>query len=557
MYALTGAPMPDPAYDFRLVLNGKYPNSFCQRLPFKYETLREVLTFLHRNGFIATWDLKAGYFHVLIHPRFRTYFGFQAEGVYYHYNAVPFGWSEACLVYTTVMQEIAMEIRARKTPLSSYLDDGFTADNSKAQCLRAIICIVKLITLLGGTFSYGKCEFVPRQIGGWLGFLVDSRSESFTVAQSKLDKVASALRELLAAHTVTPRQLASVAGKLIALSPAITAASLYSRPLFEAIKGTISWDVVFPSPQAVKQTAQLFLDNLEKWNGRRWFPRPVVLEAGSDALDFGFGGSLQMQGSPPRLISGQLSLEEMSMSSTAKEMVAFFRVLKTAVQMEPEGLRDSAVLIRGDNQGAVSALNSFRSPAHDVNAALQKIFVLSYEHNFDVMAEWRPRDLMALKDELSKIPDSSDWGLIKPEFRRICKEFGVKPTIDLFASSTWHQAPAFITGSYAPGALGVNALRIDWSELVPEGTFAWAFPPVRHIQQVLQLTREYRTNLLLVVPEREATNWWVALQQMRASARIEGPVEIPRSTDMCKPSKRVPSGTANPALYKLRVFKIQ
>lgn len=64
----------------RLVLNGKYPNSFCKHLPFKYETLRDVLTFLHKNGFIATWDLKAGYFHVLIHPRFRTYLGFNRKG---------------------------------------------------------------------------------------------------------------------------------------------------------------------------------------------------------------------------------------------------------------------------------------------------------------------------------------------------------------------------------------------------------------------------------------------------------------------------------------------
>jgi hypothetical protein len=188
----------------RLVLNGKYPNAFCQHLPFKYETLREVLTFLHRNGFIATWDLKAGYFHLLIHPRFWTYFGFQSDGVYYHYNAVCFGWSEACLVYTTVMQEVAMEIRIRKTPLSSYMDDGFTADDLETQCLRAIVCIIKLITLLGSTFSLGKCEFFPRQVRGWLGFLVNSRAESFTVADTKLAKVAAALQELLETPTVSP-----------------------------------------------------------------------------------------------------------------------------------------------------------------------------------------------------------------------------------------------------------------------------------------------------------------------------------------------------------------
>jgi hypothetical protein len=333
----------------RLVVNGKYPNSFCKHLPFKYETLREVLTFLHRNGFIATWDLKAGYFHVLIHPKFRTYFGFKADGVYYHYNAVCFGCSEACLVYTTVMQEVAMEVRIRGTPLSSYLDDGFTADDSEAQCLRGIVCIVKLVTLLGGTFSFGKCQFIPKQLGGWLGFLVDSRMESFTIARSKLEKVAAALRELLAVPSVSPRQLASAVGKLISLSPAMTPASLYSRLLFVAMRGAISWDVIFPSPLAVKEMAQLFLDNLESWNGRRWFPRPVILEAGSDASEFGFGGSILLPGGRTHLIAGQLSQEEMGMSSTAREVVAFLRVLEAAVQTEPDWMRDAAILIRGDN----------------------------------------------------------------------------------------------------------------------------------------------------------------------------------------------------------------
>lgn len=541
----------------RLVLNGKYVNIFCKRLPFKYETLREILTFLHQNGFIATWDLKAGYFHVLIHPRYRTYFGFQADGVYYHYNAVCFGWSEACLVYTTVMQELAMEIRVRKTPLSSYLDDGFTADGNEARCLRAVVCIIKMITLLGGTFSLGKCQFEPRQDRGWLGFVVNSREQRFTVTPSKLAKVALALKELLEAPAITPRKLAAVAGKLMALSPAMIPASLYSRPLFEAIKGKISWDDVFPSPEAVQRMAKLFLDNLDKWNGRRWFPRPIVVETGSDASEFGYGGTIHIPGAPPKLVSGEPSLEEMAMSSTAREAVAFFRILKEASDFAPDRMNNSAVLIRGDNQGAVRALNSFRSPAPDVNAALQRIFELSAELNFDVVAEWRPRELMALEDHLSKLLDSSDWGLARSEFQRICKAFGVRPLVDLFASATWHQLPTFVSSTFAPGCSATNSLTLVWSDMLPDGAFAWAFPPVRYIAQTVQLIREYRANILLVVPDRRACNWWISLEQLGEHAKVEGPLSIPRTTDMCRPSKRVPVGTANPALYHLQAFKIE
>jgi hypothetical protein len=86
----------------RLVLDGGYVNAFTKHVPFKYETLREILLFLEERGFFSTWDFKAGYYHVLIHPRFRTYFGFRIGKAYFHYNALCFGWSEACYAYTLV-----------------------------------------------------------------------------------------------------------------------------------------------------------------------------------------------------------------------------------------------------------------------------------------------------------------------------------------------------------------------------------------------------------------------------------------------------------------------
>jgi hypothetical protein len=135
---------------------------------------------------------------------------------------------------------------------------------------------------------------------------------------------------------------------------------------------------------------------------------------------------------------------------------------------------------------------------------------------------------MSLEDQLSKIPDSSDWGLVRTEYRRICEAFGVRPSIDLFASASWHHTPQFISGSYAPGGKAVNALQMAWSDIVREGEFAWVFPPVRYINQVIQLARKYKTNMVLLVPDRQATNWWISLEQLGSSAaKLEGPIVIP------------------------------
>jgi hypothetical protein len=149
----------------RLVLNGRYINAFSKKYAFKYETLWEILTFLSQRGFFSTWDFKVGYYHVTINPAFRKYFGLKVGGVYFHYNAMCFGWSGACYIYTLITQEAARELRLRSIPVSSYLDDGFTGDEDFWRCAWAIVFAVQMLTVLGAVFSLSKCHFMRRQEG--------------------------------------------------------------------------------------------------------------------------------------------------------------------------------------------------------------------------------------------------------------------------------------------------------------------------------------------------------------------------------------------------------
>jgi hypothetical protein len=222
----------------RLILDGGYVKAFTKHVPFKYETLREILSFLEKHGFFATWDFKGGYYHVLIHPRFRTYFGFRIGSAYFHYNALCFGWSEAYYAYTLVTQEAARELRVRGIPVSIYLDDGLTGNKERLRCLWFIMMVVRFLTFLGAVFSLQKCQFWPSQEGSWLGFVVDTTRQQFRVSETKKEKVQTTLKELIQAETVTPRLLAKVAERIIAMGPAVLPASLYSRPLFQAIQAS-------------------------------------------------------------------------------------------------------------------------------------------------------------------------------------------------------------------------------------------------------------------------------------------------------------------------------
>lgn len=417
-----------------------------------------------------------------------------------------------------------------------------------------IVLIVQFLTLLGAFFSLSKCKFWPSQRGDWLGFVVDTEAEQFQVSEAKLLKVKQVLSDLLVAETITPRLLAKVAGKRIAMGPAVLPASLYSRPLFQAIRGRISWDELFPNPQSAASTAQLFLERLDSWNGRRWFPRQILIQAASDASGFGFGGTITLAGQAPFELVGTLTEEKMGLSSTAREVIGFLKILQQAVHRHRTLLTGAAILLIGDNQGAVAAINNFRSSAPDINALLQEIFELCSMSNFDVVTQWKSRDELALQDALSRVSDASDWGLAPHVLQKAIAQFG-HPDVDLFASDTWHVTNRFVAPRFMPGCLAVDALKTDWRTIIsPTGT-AWIFPPTRSLAAVIQSLKRFKTNVILVVPEATSTNWWIEMNHLIKEARIDGPLEIERSTSACIPSRRVPTGTVNPALYKLRVYK--
>jgi hypothetical protein len=122
------------------------------------------------------------------------------------------------------------------------------------------------------------------------------------------------------------------------------------------------------------------------------------------------------------------------MFSTARflEMIGFLRVLQLAATRFPEMLKRAAVLVIGDNQGAVAALNKFNSPAPDVASSLRTILELCSNLDFDVIDQWRPREELAVEDALSRVQDASDWGLSSRARAFLFQEFGT-PQVDLFA----------------------------------------------------------------------------------------------------------------------------
>jgi hypothetical protein len=198
--------------------------------------------------------------------------------------------SEACFAFTKIAQEPLIELRARGIPVSGYIDDGHTATKTYEKTIRQEYLIVRLFAALEAFFGIPKCNLKPLQELRWLGFLLNTLEQVFKVAPAKLEKVKEALRDAISKPSTSNRELALLAGKLVALSFAVLPALLFSRAIFQAMSGHESWGAWFSSPTSVQEEAQNWLDNLDAWNGRPWWPWHSKMTICIDASALGYGG---------------------------------------------------------------------------------------------------------------------------------------------------------------------------------------------------------------------------------------------------------------------------
>jgi hypothetical protein len=544
----------DSAGKDKLICNAKYPNLFLEALPFRYEKLQDLLAFTKHGSFLATWDLKSGYFHVPIHPAYWKYFCFKIGGIVFYFKVLCFGFAQACYVFTKVMQEPIFELRKRGIPISSYIDDALTAARTFHRCARQSALYALFMGALGAYLGLPKCVLTPEQLLKWLGFMIDTCEESFTVGESKLDKIKAVLREVVREPDTTPRTLARVAGKIISTSPAIMPAALFSRSLFQAMTGHSSWDTIFPTPEVVKETAEFWLANIDRLNGRKWWPKSTALRVAVDASGVGYGGHITSDGQTVPFV-GTFTPEQATSSSTAREVWGYAAALQAAAQRFPQALRGAAILIEGDNQGAISALNHLRSPVTEINEILKGVFNLCAQFKADVIGRWIPREQLTEADALSREPDSTDWGIAEEIFRSACARFECYPSLDMFASDAHHTVRKFVSQFFSPGCAAVDALRLNWADVIEAGESIWVFPPHQCVSTALSLIERYKVDALICMPVKVGSNELIQLTQLDR-AKVSKPFFVPRQSNSCFFSARVPQNSPNPAFLELGIIHI-
>jgi len=109
---------------------------------------------------------------------------------------------------------------------------------------------------------------------------------------------------------------------------------------------------------------------------------------------------------------------------------------------------------------------------------------------------------------------SNDYAVRQDLVDGLCREFGVQPEIDAFASTHNARFTKFWTRHD-------DAFRQDWSSQC-----LWINPPFGSVKEVLEKLRKEGGTAILIVPRWESMEWWQTFKKM-VSEEKELPNDLP------------------------------
>ena len=546
----------------RLCLNPMYVNLFLQYSPLKYERLGDLPNLAEDGDFAFTTDDKSGYWQCPLHPAMWKYLAFQVEGKVYCWTHLPFGVAPACRIYTAIKQEIYRPLREAGLRMVFLIDDQMSLQKGKERTRAQCGAMCRLLAALGWTLSVSKCQLEPARTAKFLGLIVDLAQRSFRVPEDKRQALMALVGELSSAKIVSDRRIACLAGKVMALSPALDLAPLLARGMMKAMQGQQKWDELYATPASFKADMSLLLDLMEARaeGGRSWSLSSTVIQAVGDASEtalaaFFPNGELDGRIVIPFTQAQREAVAAHQWSSTARELSVLPKLLATIEEQRPGLLRGARLQYATDSQPAMVDLMRMKGNENTF-PLVREVRLLAARMGADLDVIWRPREhkLQQQADDDSKVVDKGDWSLHPEVFQLVCTHpvlGGRMITVDLFASPTNSVAPTFFSLFWGPGCKGVDAFAQSWASTVGRAHNGLAFVngPFNQMDAILRKLLVERVDAIVISPDWPRP--WAALwAQLPVRARMR----LPHREDLFVPGSLVPANQRRPKAPRYRVW---
>lgn len=485
----------------RLIHDLSSLNVFLHKTRFRLEDLSSAWYSLPLNGYLATFDLRSGYHHLSIAREDRPYLAFSWEGVTYQFAAMPFGLSPAPWVFTKVFRSLVRMWREKGYNVTLYLDDGLILAQTEEELVRVVRAVREDLERAGVSIAEEKSNWIPSQLGSWLGFEIDLREGSVRVSEDRVVKALERLTLLREEEFPTVRDRNRVTGSLMSMSLVLgDSATLLTRALLcsiaKAQQSSSSPNTRLPLSGEEKGEIDQWICELKQRSVRSFVDPPwhfdLRVETDASANALGVVVREREGEEPVARTSRNLSPSEREESSTLRELRAVeFAV--TTFEREWKGLN---VLFFGDNQSTMSILKkgSMKEELHEIAMRVERARVrMGARFKF----HWIPREMNTEADMASRDIDADDWSLQGWVVERAVNKWG-RPDIDMFADNVNTKCERFVSRVPNRGSYSIDAFaRPDlWSSQ----SLLWCVPPPSLLCQTLAWMKGAKARGILGLP---------------------------------------------------------
>lgn len=394
-------------------------------LPYSTPDLDAVLPTITEAGsdpYLFKWDFKRCFHDIPLHPQVQQYICCEYQGRFLQATRAIFGGKVHPFVANTLTGETQLISKvaavhpttARFYPspdpfsTSLWVDDNLGGGRDRQQALSRLHTVVAVASKLGWSIPQDHIDGPDRPMV-FRGILFDPQAMTLSIPPAKLRRLHSSIKALLSTkHAPLARELRSLAGKCQWAASVMLAGRMHCQTLYDTIP---HWQN--NNSRVHIQDNQPLIDDLWWWyhtvdlatalNQKVWTSfwaaaPPTRCSVVSDAADAAHGFAAIIDGTAfvgkwdPEVVEGK--------SSAWRELIP---ILLAVHLRAPKMAPGSTLLIVSDNSAVAYALNKGSSPTPDIRDLLCAIVQCAADYHIHLVADWSPRQDIALLDGLSKL----------------------------------------------------------------------------------------------------------------------------------------------------------
>ena len=206
-------PVPKPNGKIRPILDLSRLNTSINKITFTMESLQRLIPLIPNHSYFAKIDLKDAFYHVLINQEDRCHLRFIApDGSHWQYRAMPFGYSRAPWIFTTMLKSILAHLR-RWIHMNLYMDDLLIWNKNPFILSIQVKAVLDRLKEFKCQVNWEKSILIPTQSIEYLGIILNTRKENLQLEITK-QKWKSIKNQCKLKNVHSPKHLASIIGTL-------------------------------------------------------------------------------------------------------------------------------------------------------------------------------------------------------------------------------------------------------------------------------------------------------------------------------------------------------